>query len=417
MLFFKSKKSEEAKPSKPVLVFDFGSESVKMLHCNYLEYGLEILGGKKVAYPQGSLSSEGLIRPEAVQPALGEAVRQFFPEGPRKNAISAVVGIGGLGIEGYTSQITYRRAMGKKPIENTEFKTIVKRVLERAEQIMSKKVAWETDLGREMTLLNSEILDITLDGYSVASPVGSAGEKMTFLVYNAYLKADQLKSVAACVHNLDLEIISISSSIYSLLRTVMEAYGQRLSALILDIGGKTSDVGVISSGRILGHINFDAGGSAFTESIAEEFHKDHQEAEQLKLGFAGAKLDEPVMKEIREIIASDCKVYLSGVELVLKEFPGLPGLPETVLVAGGGGLLPGIVPYLQSARWQTGPAAAENLRVEVLTPKNFKGFTDATGKLNSSADVPILSVALDARDLVWQGGPGGSFWGKFMKNF
>ncbi|MEK9180906.1 MAG: hypothetical protein AAB871_01590, partial [Patescibacteria group bacterium] len=264
MFFQRNKNKEAIKPGKPVLVFDFGSESVKILHCNYLQEGLEVLGGKKVKYPAGAIDSEGTVRSETIQAALGEAVRELIPEGPRKTGTAAVVGIGGLGIEGYTSQITYRRAMPKRPIENGEFKSMVKRVQERAGQIMSKMVAWETASGQEMTVVNSEVLEITLDGYSVASPVGSTGEKLTFLVYNAYIKSPQLKSIAACAHNLDLEIISISSTIYALLRTALEEYGRHFSALVLDIGAKTSDVGVINGGRILGHINFDAGGSTFT---------------------------------------------------------------------------------------------------------------------------------------------------------
>ncbi|PIR97175.1 MAG: hypothetical protein COT91_02830 [Candidatus Doudnabacteria bacterium CG10_big_fil_rev_8_21_14_0_10_41_10] len=393
-----TKKEKQSQKNTPALVFDFGTESVKVLLCNYVEDRVEILDGAKVKYNLGGINLDQNFLSQNLVEQLSGPVKSLIDKS--KNPVKlAVIGIGGLTVEGYTSKINYRRVNENKEITETEFKEILKRVEERADQIMRKTIAWETAESEVVALISSEVLDISLGGYSMATPVGSNGEKLSFVVYNSYTKEKNLKTIVETVKNLGLQVVSVTVDSYAVMRVVVDSQGESVSAVVLDIGAKTTDVGIIDAGRILGHAGLDLAGSSFTQSIAEELHKEIPEAEAAKFAFASAKLDGDIMKEVRGAVASDCKVFVSGVELVLKEFPGLSGIPDKVYLVGGGSLLPGIIAGLQSSTWGESGEYESWLRADNLLPKDIEGFVDLTGQLNSSADVPILSVALDSIDL------------------
>lgn len=399
-MFFKKRGLVNNSSKVPALIFDFGTSSVKILRCDYLLDKVEILDGKKVVYPAGCISGDEFTHPERLFAPLSEAVAGLSG-GAKQTVLSAAVGIGGLSVAGFTSQINYRRARNENPIANAEFQSILKKVEDRADQIMRKLIAWETAEGNTSKLINSEVLDLTLDGYSVASPVGSAGQKLSFTVYNSYTKEANLKAVTGLITDLKLDLVSVSPTMYAQLRLLLESMDMNFSGILLDVGGKTTELGLVTNGRIIGHLAFDVAGESFSRSIAEELGRDFEQGESFKLGFAAGSLPEDLSKDVREILANDCKVFLSGVELLLREFPGVRDFPERVYVSGGGGLLPGLVSSIQAANLDKEKTDSETSVYALgIMPKDISGYRDLTGKLNSAADVPALTIALDAADLI-----------------
>lgn len=393
------KKLTETKQN-PAWVFDFGTSSVKILLCNYLQERVEVLDGTKIKYNAENFDPDDNFRPENLESSIREQIKILQEKNNFNKVRVAVVGLGGLTVEGYTSKINYRRVDSEKPVTENEFKNILKRVEDRSDQIMRKMISWETADNDDIVLISSEVIDIALGGYSVASPVGSAGEKLSFVVYNSYTKDKNLKSIIGLMKTLDLRVVNTVAVSYAVLRAVLENQTEGESAVVLDIGAKTSEVGAIDNNRIIGHLGLDLAGNSFTKNLADAIGKNLADAEKIKLAFAAAKLSGELMKEVREKIATDCKVFVSGVELVLKEFPGLSGLPEKVYLVGGGSLLPGIQSCLQSCAWGESGSLESWIHAEPLLPKHLKGFADLTGALNSPADVPVLAVALDSFDLL-----------------
>jgi cell division ATPase FtsA len=412
MFFSKTDKNKDGGEAegRAALVFDFGSASVKILLCHYFEDRVEILSGAKVKYPQDAFDSEGEMLTEQVAGAIKKVLPGLLSQTANTN-LPVIVGIGGLNVEGYASQINYRRAKKDKVIDQQEFQFILKRIEERAGQIITGMIAWETGQGQGAGLVNSEILDLSLDGYTVDSPVGLRGETLSCVVYNAYASQRTLRSLLRIVKLLGMQLFSITSSMYATLRSVLERYGQSASVVVLDIGGRLTEVGIVKGGRILGHQGFDVAGQSFTDSIVDELGHTHEEAEILKLGFSAGKLPGTAMKDIREIVSSDCKVFISGVELILKEFPGLHGAPEQFLLTGGGSLLPGLLSSMQATSFEPEKPS----RAEMLLPKELHGFRDLTGLINSAADIGPLAVAADAVDLMREAKNPWSKWGAIFK--
>ena len=398
MFFSKFKKRSEDKPV-PALVFDFGTSSAKVLLCAYTTEGIEVIDGQKFKYSKDNFDSEGRIIEGSINPQLMEVKKSILSRNEGISPKKAVVGLGGLNVDGFTSVINYRRATPDKKITEVEFKNILKRVEDRADQIMRKMIDWETGTNENIRLISSEVVRLLVNGYEAETPVGAIGEKLTFEVYNSYTQVQNLNSVLSAVKSLGMEIISVTSTCYTVLRAIKDVIGESGSGVLLDIGAKSTEVGVIDRGRILGHSSFEVAGDAFTNSIASDLSYDIEQAEMAKLGYASGKLSGAQMKDVREVVAQDCKVLLSGVELVLKEFPGLEEIPAKFFLIGGGSLLPGVSSLLHSASLSNEIAAVE-LQVELLEPKKLSGYIDRTGKINSPADIPVLALALDSFDLL-----------------
>lgn len=394
-----SKTADQASRYKNILVIDFGTASAKLLLCDYQSESVDILDGKKIVYPAHCVSGDELQHEGDLRPLFAAALEELKQKNKLSGLSAVVAGIGGLSVSGFTSQINYRRAKTKTTIEDAEFRSILKRIEERADQMMKRLIAWETASGEQAVLLGSEVLNLTVDGYEVATPVGSDGERLGFLVYNSYVKAGNLKKITGLLRSLDLELVSLTSSMYAVMRSVLEEKTGRPTFLVIDVGAATTEVGVVKSGRIIGHSGFDVAGESFSRSIADEFGVSPEEAELIKLRFSSGQLDREQAGKVREQVSIDCKVLASGVELLVKEFPGLDLKSSNLELCGGGGLLTGVASYLQS-NWQDGGSPSDATTVSQLLPKNFTGFIDHTDKLHSSADVPPVCIALDARDIV-----------------
>ena len=398
MILDQFKRKKESK-NTPVLVFDFGTSSAKILLCDYGAESVEIIDGEKLKYPKGCFDTDGRIVAGSLNQPLLDAKQSVLARNEGFNPNKAVIGLGGISVEGYTSKINYRRAAPEKKIKEVEFKNILKRVEDRADQIMRKMIAWEIASDEDIRLISSEVLALSVNGYETESAIGSIGERLTFEVYNSYTQDKTLSNLLDAIKFLGLEAVSVASTCYAVTRLVIDLVGKTGSGVVLDIGAGSTGVGVIDRGRILGHVEFDVAGDSFTQAIASELEYDLEHAETVKLGYAGGKLPASQMKEVREVVAQDCKVFLNGVELVLSEFPGLQEIPAKFFLIGGGSLLPGVSSSLQSASMSNESVSVE-LRTEFIEPKRLSGFIDKTGKLNSPADVPVVALALDAIDLM-----------------
>ena len=269
-MFFSKFQKKSVKKSVPALVFDFGSSAVKVLLCVYTPGGVEVLDGQKLKYPQDSFNSEERIIEGSINVQLMEVKKNLLARNEGIFPKVAVVGLGGLNVNGFTSVINYRRANADKKITEIEFKNILKRVEDRADQIMRKMINWETGTDENIRLINSEVLKLMVNGYETESPVGTVGEKLTFEVYNSYTHRENLDTVLGAVKTLGLDVVSATATCYTVLRTVRDIVGENGSGVLIDIGAKGSEVGVIDRGRILGHSSFEVAGDAFTNSIAED---------------------------------------------------------------------------------------------------------------------------------------------------
>ena len=112
-----------------------------------------------------------------------------------------------------------------------------------------------------------------------------------------------------------------------------------LSAILVDVGGGTSDIAVVNEGGVEGTVMFGIGGRAFTKSIARDLDIEYEKAEALKVGLKTDKMPEHKIKPVEVALNKTSSVWLNGLVLGLEEFNHLDHLPNRLLLCGGGSSL------------------------------------------------------------------------------
>ena len=169
---------------------------------------------------------------------------------------------------------------------------------------------------------------------------------------------------------------------------------------LVDIGGGTTDIAVVSQGGLVGTKMFALGGRAFTKRISSVLGESFLEAETDKLDYSSGKVADTKKAKITKAINEDAEVWLSGVQLTLEEFDKVDLLPSRILLCGGGSNLPDIERVLNEAKWGRDVPFAKRPSVNFLKPKNIASVVDATEELKGVEDVTPMALANLAIDMV-----------------
>lgn len=117
-------------------------------------------------------------------------------------------------------------------------------------------------------------------------------------------------------------------------------------AVVIDIGGGTTDIALIRNGGIEGTRMFAMGGRAFTRSIAQNLNLTMKEAEALKLDYSrGRMIDNYEL--VDKLVRADLSILYQGIELSLLELAQGELLPGNVYFCGGGSAMKGLISGLR----------------------------------------------------------------------
>jgi len=205
-----------------------------------------------------------------------------------------------------------------------------------------------------------------------------------------------LQSIAS---ELGLDLLSIVAEPYAVARCVGMEDAVEFSAIFIDVGGGTTDLAVVREGGIEGTKMFALGGRAFTKRIASELGLSFQEAERIKIKYSQNSVSLNIARRIEKILKSDCEVWLSGVELSLREFSSSDLLPSRILICGGGSKLLGIKKVLEGRNWVKELPFAKKPDISFIYPRDVVDIVDSTNQLSNVEDVTPMSLANLALDI------------------
>lgn len=328
---------------------------------------------------------------------------------------TTVVGIAGELIKGNTSTVRYRRRNGNKPITEQEMTTIISRVQNRAEEKARKEVALETDNPNvEVRLINSAIVSLTIDGYKVSNPIGFKGSDLVIQFYTAFAPLVHISAIEKVCAELSLDLLAVAVEPFAVCRACLgDDLDSNFSAIVMDIGGGTTDIAVVDDGGVEGTKMFNLGGRSFTRQIAEKLGTDFDTAESIKLHLdsnlyednptiAEAKktidLTKKQQQKVSDAINSNIDVWLGGIELALGEFTNVEMLPGKIYLCGGGAGLPAIPEALAVRDWFSDLPFSRRPVIHLLDDVDIPGIKNATSiDLDYSyiTAFGLLRVALD----------------------
>lgn len=393
------KRSSSADDQQYIVGLDIGTEYVKALVGRVVGDQIEIIGvGRKHQalsdMQAGAIADIGSVV-ENCDAALAEAEEQAGV-----SARTAVIGIAGELVKGTTTTVRVSRKTPDKALDMAEVERIVRLVQERAAAKAKKQLAWELG-GKEVEirLVNSALVGIEIDGYKVTSPIGFQGKDVVVQLYTAFAPLIHIGALERTAQQLDLDLLAVAAEPFAVARSVIgNDANANMSAILMDVGGGTTDIAVINEGGVQGTKMFGIGGRAFTRAVERELNVEFTQAEELKLAVNSGRLPQNRKAAVEGALNKTVDVWASGVELALAEFTKLDHLPHNILLCGGGSSLDVLFDRLEQSKWYADLPFARRPQVHHIQPEQVVGITDTTGKVTDHTFITamgLLRVGLD----------------------
>lgn len=394
---------------KHLVALDVGTEYVKALigRIRPEDGGIDIIGMGRTRQNLTDMQAGAIADIGAVvqncDAALSDAEQQAGV-----SVRSSVVGIAGELVKGTTTTVRVVRKQPKKPLDMAEVERIVKLVQERAEAKAREQLAWELGGKKiDVRLVNSAVVSIEIDGYPVTNPVGFQGSDVMVQLYTAFAPLIHIGALERTAEQLDLDLIAVAAEPFGVARSVVgnDPTGS-ISAILIDVGGGTTDIAVVNDGGVQGTKMFGIGGRAFTRSIERNLNVTYEQAEQLKIGLSTGKIPSKQVEKVEAALSKTLDVWISGVELALSEFTKLDHLPHNVYLCGGGSSLQLLVDRLHDTNWYTKLPFTRKPLIEHINPDQITGMNDMTGNVNDHTFITALGLLRVGLDTVQYNGAG-----------
>lgn len=385
-----------------MVALDVGTEFVKALVGQVIGDEVEIIGVGR-AHQELADMQAGAIADIAAVVANCDKALAAAEQQAGVSARSAVVGIAGELVKGTTSTVRFTRKSPQKELSIDEMARIIELVQERAEQKARQELAWELG-GKdvEVRLVNSALVRIDIDGYKVTNPVGFQGKDILVEMYTAFAPMIHIGALERTAAELDLELLAVAAEPFAVARSVVgDDPNASVSAILMDVGGGTTDIAVVNEGGVEGTKMFGIGGRAFTHSIERELDVDFVQAESIKLSMStGAPKHKT---EAEKALNKTLKVWMSGVELALSEFTKLDHLPSRILLCGGGSSLDMLMGSLESAEWYKNLPFTRKPAIQHIKPDEVVGITDSTGSVSDHTYITAMGLLRVGMDTINSG--------------
>ncbi|HLZ15038.1 MAG TPA: cell division FtsA domain-containing protein [Candidatus Saccharimonadales bacterium] len=378
---------------------DIGTEYVKALIGRVLPDGIEIIGVGRAHQDLSDMQAGAIADIASVVENCDKALA-IAEQQSGVSARTAVIGIAGELVKGTTTTVRVTRKTPDKPLDLTEVERIIKLVQARAETKAKQQLAWELG-GKEVEvrLVNSALVGIEIDGYKVTSPIGFQGRDVVVQLYTAFAPMIHIGALERTAQQLDLDLLAVAAEPFAVARSVIgDDTSASMNAILMDVGGGTTDIAVITDGGVQGTKMFGIGGRAYTRAVERELNVEFSQAEQMKVGLSQGKVPGNKVTAVEGALKKTLDVWMSGVELALAEFPKLDHLPHKLLLCGGGSSLDLLMDKLESSNWYTELPFTKKPTVHHIEPEQVIGITDSTGHITDHTFITamgLLRVGLD----------------------
>lgn len=392
-----------------LVALDIGTEFVKALigKINSAESTVDIVGVGRQHQALSDMQAGAIADIAAVVENCDKALHQA-EEQAGVSVRTAIIGIAGELVKGTTTTVRVARQQATKPLDIAEMEKIINLVQERAQTKAKQQLAWELG-GKsvDVRLVNSALVSIEIDGYPVTNPIGFQGKDVEVQLYTAFAPLIHIGALEKTAQELDLDLLAVAAEPFAVARAVIgNNPNQSLSAILMDVGGGTTDIAVINDGGVQGTKMFGIGGRAYTHAIERDLSVEFDKAEELKVGLSTNQAPVAQRPAIEAALAKTAEVWIGGIELALSEFTKLDHLPHRMFLCGGGSSLDLLMDRLEKTDWYKSLPLTRKPTVHHIRPGQVSGITDSTGDVNDHTFITamgLLRVGMDTKQFAGDG--------------
>lgn len=384
-----------------LVALDIGTEFVKALvgRINVSDSTVDIIGVGRAHQGLNDMQAGAISDIAAVVDNCDKALNEA-EEQAGVSVRTAIIGIAGELVKGTTTTVRVARKSATRPLDIAEMEKIINLVQERAEKKAKEQLAWELG-GKEVEvrLVNSALVSIEIDGYPVTNPIGFQGKDVVVQLYTAFAPLIHIGALEKTAQELDLDLLAVAAEPFAVSRAVIgNNPNQSLSAILMDVGGGTTDMAVITDGGVQGTKMFGIGGRAYTHAVERDMSVSFEKAEQLKIGLSTNRVAVAQRPAIEAALGKTADVWIGGIELALSEFSKLDHLPHRMFLCGGGSSLDLLMDRLESTDWYKSLPFTRKPSVHHIRPEQVSGITDRTDRVNDHTFITamgLLRVGMD----------------------
>lgn len=382
------------------LAVDIGTEFVKSAVFKVEDEEVVILGYSRIKQKESSMYAAFIINLQAVIEAcdkgIGEAVAQAMQKEGEDFVIPSdvIIGIAGELVHGVTIMVNVERDNPSSKITQREVDKFVEKVKKYTFSSTVEEISREMGLKASQVIeVNTAINSVYIDGIKVSNPLGYTGNELIYKVFSTFAPKIHLDSINQVTNALNLKLSKIVVEPYALAVGLQNMRDPNANAIIIDVGGGTTDVALVSNGDIVGTKMFAIGGKVFTKRVQRELGVSYEEAEKIKIDYSNGAVDKDTDQKLTKAFEMDISTWLTGVEIALEGFQDVEEFPSQIYICGGGALLPEIqeglltYPWLQTLNFKKFP------KVSFMFPNALNGVLDRTKSATLPMDVTPLALA------------------------
>jgi cell division protein FtsA len=394
----RTQKSRDGKAQR-IVALDIGTEFVKVLIATVHGDQLNIIGSARVRQNLADMQAGAIADISAVVANCDAALNQA-EQSSGATSRTCVIGIAGELVQGNTTTIKISRKDPNRALDITELDRMIQLIQERAAERAKAKISEETG-GKtpEVKLVNSALVSMEIDGYKVTNPVGFQGKDITVQLYTAFAPQIHIGALEKCANELDMDLLAVAAEPFGVARSVIgNDANSTMSAILIDVGGGTTDIAVVNEGGVEGTKMFCIGGRIFTKAIERDLNVDFVTAEALKVGLSTNRTPQAQRAPVEAALNKTLDVWLNGVELALGEFEKLDHLPHQILLCGGGASLDLLVEALKERDWYKELPFTRRPTVQYIMPDQVVGIVDTTDREPDHTFITAMGLLRVAAD-------------------
>lgn len=190
-----------------------------------------------------------------------------------------------------------------------------------------------SDVNNELELMEHHIMEVSLNGYKVVSPLGmqSKSIEMNMVIsLSSKLCLDTIReTLSKLFHHTP---VSFSSFMVASYLAVREKYVSPDSYLLLDVGGEITEVGIVSKGILMSSLSFPFGKKTFYRYICTKLNMEIRDAKELFNLFISGSLSEKRKEKVLPLFESIEKSWGEAFRQCVNTLPHSLALPSTIFL-------------------------------------------------------------------------------------
>lgn len=366
-------------------ILDFGSAAIKALVVEIQDGQASVLGAGQASLGYGLEEPDGKALVQAAEQALVQAEDGTEATAERKVVPDfALLGLGGWTVRGRTVWVRHNRRRRSEPITVRE----VQAVFQRAQRLAQREAHKTGELEGRLRSLFAGVCSFEVEDRAVTTPVGFRGASLAIQVFNAFALERNVRQLEQVAEALELTVVGVVPVPCAL---ALALAGR--DALIVDVGGRWTDVVLVRDGRPVACGSLAWGGSHLTQALADGFRVTLGRGEESKLAYSAGRLDTRSAQRVQDVLSPPGAEWLEGVAGLVGHLCREEAAPHRIYVCGAGSLLPDCLEALQAYPWLETIRLERYPEVQPLPARALTGVRDRTGADGGPQQVPPLALA------------------------